>query len=203
MFEMLDFLEGDTSLDDAPELGGEGSLEFPDLALPDSRTYGEIEDLRLFIRRASCSFSSSSISTSFISSPTPSSGDIFLASINIFTPKTRKSAAARKFVSHFGIRVGTAWPRSAERTVMVIRALKAAEKTIHLSWRIAISAAIRKVLSPISENIIMVKARKRECSGWMTALSSSGACVFGAGFSESGMKVLSLGDEGFSGSGIS
>lgn len=64
-----------------------------------------------------------------------------------------------------GMRVGTAWPSKAERTVMVTSAEKAAVKTSILSWRMAMSAATRKVLSPISEKSIMVKERRRECMG--------------------------------------
>ena len=69
-----------------------------------------------------CSFSSSSISTSFISSLTPSSGEILRASSSIRTPKTRKRPAARKLVMCGEIREGTAWPSTALRTVMVMRA---------------------------------------------------------------------------------
>jgi hypothetical protein len=173
--------EGELSLDDEGDglSGGDGSLVVDDLDFrtpprPDSSTYGVTADDRLrFILRCWCSFSSSSISTSFISSPTPSSGDILRASRSIFTPKTRKRPAARKFVTDFGMRVGTAWPNRAERTVMVMSAEKAAVKTTILSWRIAMSAATRKVLSPTSEKRIMVKERRRECMGWMTALGSS------------------------------
>ena len=173
--------DGELSLDEEGEglSGGDGSLVVEDLAFltpprPDSSTYGVTADDRLlFILRCWCSFSSSSISTSFISSPTPSSGDIFRASRSIFVPKTRKSPAARKLVTDFGMRVGTAWPNMAERTVMVMSAEKAAVKTSSLSWRIAMRAATRKVLSPTSENSIMVKERRRECMGWMTALGSS------------------------------
>lgn len=56
----------------------------------------------------------------------------------------------------------------AERTVMVMSAEKAAEKTRRRGWRIAINAATRNVLSPISENRIMVKERNNECIGLMT-----------------------------------
>ena len=80
----------------------------------------------------------------------------------ILVPKTRKRIAARKFVMRFGIKVGTAWPRTAERIVIAIRAVKAAEKTRRRGCFMAINAAIRKVLSPISENIIIVKERRKE-----------------------------------------
>lgn len=70
----------------------------------------------------------------------------------------------------FGIRVGTAWPRTAERIVMAMRAVKAAEKTSRRGCFMAISAAIRKVLSPISENTIIVKERRKECRGWIKEL---------------------------------
>ena len=46
-----------------------------------------------------------------------------------------------------------------------MRAAKAAEKTIRRGCFIAISAAIRNVLSPISEKIIIVRERTKECSG--------------------------------------
>ena len=48
-----------------------------------------------------------------------------------------------------------------------MRAVKAAEKTISRGCFIAIKAAIKKVLSPISEKIIIVSERTKECSGWM------------------------------------
>lgn len=65
----------------------------------------------------------------------------------------------------FGISVGTAWPRTAERIVMAIRAVKAAEKTRKRGCFMAMRAAIRKVLSPISENMIIVKERRKEWRG--------------------------------------
>ena len=61
--------------------------------------------------------------------------------------------------------MGTAWPRTADRIVMAIRAEKAAEKTRRRGCFIAIRAAIRKVLSPISEKIIMVRDRMKEWRG--------------------------------------
>lgn len=65
----------------------------------------------------------------------------------------------------FGINVGTAWPRTAERIVMAIRAVKAAENTRRRGCFMAMRAAIRKVLSPISENMIIVKERRKEWRG--------------------------------------
>jgi hypothetical protein len=56
---------------------------------------------------------------------------------------------------------------------MTIRAEKAAEKTRRRGCRIAMRAATRKVLSPISEKMIMVKESMKEWKGWMTPLGSS------------------------------
>lgn len=56
--------------------------------------------------------------------------------------------------------VGTAWPRTAERTVMTRSAERAAEKTRRRSCFMAMRAAIRKVLSPISEKRIIVRERR-------------------------------------------
>lgn len=53
---------------------------------------------------------------------------------------------------------------------MTASALNAAEKTSMRGWRIAISAATRKVLSPISEKTIMVSERKNESEGWIISL---------------------------------
>ena len=77
-------------------------------------------------------------------------------------------------------------------------------KTTILSWRIAIRAATRKVLSPISENMIIVKDRKSECMGEMNAGSWDGSRgLLGAVLGLSGMMVSSLGEDGFSGMGMS
>ena len=64
-----------------------------------------------------------------------------------------------------GISVGTAWPRTADKIVITIRAGNAAENTNSGGYFIAMSAAMRKVLSPISENTIMVRERRKECRG--------------------------------------
>ena len=45
MFWTLDFLDGDVSREEAPEDGGEGSRELLDLARPDSRIYGETDEV--------------------------------------------------------------------------------------------------------------------------------------------------------------
>lgn len=50
----------------------------------------------------------------------------------------------------------------ADKTVIAMRAAKAAEKTKRRGCFIAIKAAIRKVLSPISEKTIMVSERRNE-----------------------------------------
>jgi hypothetical protein len=68
-------------------------------------------------------------------------------------------------VNRFGINVGTAWPRTADRIVIAINAEKAAEKTRSLSCFIAMRAAIKNVLSPISEKRIMVSERTYEWKG--------------------------------------
>lgn len=171
-FERVDVRDGEFSREEEEVglSGGEGSRfvadrDFRAPALPDSSMYGVTDERRRDIRRCWCSFSSSSISTSFISSPTPSSGDIAWASRRSLTPKMKKRPAARKFVKVLGIRVGTAWPRTAERMVMAMRAEKAAEKTTMRGWRMAISAATRKVLSPTSEKRIMVNERRKEWRG--------------------------------------
>lgn len=77
-------------------------------------------------------------------------------------------------MKRFGTRVGTAWPRMAERIVMAMRAVKAAEKTTKRGCFMAMRAAIRKVLSPISENIIIERERRNEWRGW---IREAGAAV--------------------------
>lgn len=126
-----------------------------------------MEERRRPAFRANSSFSSSSISTSFISSLTPCERGIANPSLSILAPKTRNSTAAKKFVKRFGISVGTAWPNIADRIVMHIRAEKAAVKTTRRGCFIAMRAAMRKVLSPISEKIIIVRERKKEWRGWI------------------------------------
>ena len=149
--------------DEGGETGGAGSLEFDrdflDPIRPDSSMYGVIEDRRRPNFRASSSFSSSSSSTSFISSLTPASGLMVYPSLSILAPNIRNSPAARKLVRRLGMRAGTAWPKMADRTVMGARAENAAENTKRRSYFMAMRAAIRKVLSPISENRIIVKER--------------------------------------------
>jgi hypothetical protein len=72
---------------------------------------------------------------------------------------------------------------------MVIRAENAAEKTSIRSCFIAIRAAIRNVLSPISENRIIVSERMNECNGWIRpSFSSSGLSYLRVGF-ESGFEM--------------
>ena len=51
--------------------------------------------------------------------------------------------------------------------VMAMSAVKAAENTTKRGCFIAINAAMRKVLSPISEKMIIVRERTKECNGWM------------------------------------
>ncbi len=126
------------------------------LPRPISRAYGETPEPLRPSFRARFSFSSSSISTSCISADTPSSGLMARPSRSKRAPKIRNRTAARKVVRRLGIRVGTACPRTAERMVMAMRALRAAENTTRRSCFMAMSAATRKVLSPISEKMIMV-----------------------------------------------
>jgi hypothetical protein len=101
------------------------------------------------------------------------------------TPKTRNSAAAAKWVKRSETNEGTVWPRRAERTVMTMSAEKAAEKTSSRGCRMAIKAATRNVLSPISEKMIMVKESRNEWNGCITPPASSPgrfeAGVFGFG----------------------
>ena len=63
------------------------------------------------------------------------------------------------------LKCGTACPREALRTVITTNEAKAAENTTALGCRIAMSAAIRNVLSPNSEIIIMVKENRKACNG--------------------------------------
>ena len=70
--------------------------------------------------------------------------------------------AAATFVKRFGMREGTACPRMALRMVMAKRAVKAAEKTTNRGCFMAMRAATKKVLSPISEKTIMVRDRTKE-----------------------------------------
>ena len=65
----------------------------------------------------------------------------------------------------------------------------------------AISAATRNVLSPISEKMIIVNESIKECMGEMTAGSCSSGFLGVVGFSEESMS--SFGEDGFSGWGIS
>ena len=55
-----------------------------------------------------------------------------------------------------------------------MRAVKAAEKTTSRGCFIAISAAMRNVLSPISENMIIVRESTKECKG---CIIEAGAAV--------------------------
>lgn len=102
------------------------------------------------------------------------------------------------------MRVGTAWPKTADRTVMTMSAEKAAEKTRIRGCRIAISAATRKVLSPISEKMIMVRESTKEWNGWITPPASGSSDV---GLPVPVLGVVSSGlvfsDEGGIGCGIS
>lgn len=161
----------DPSGEEGGESRGAGSRVFERvfrvLTRPDSSTYGDIEDRRRPILRASSSFSSNSISTSLISSLTPCSGRNEYPSLSNFAPKNRNNEAAKKFVKRLGMSVGTACPSTAERMVMTIKAEKAPEKTISRGCFIAIRAAIRKVLSPISEKTIIARERTKECNGCM------------------------------------
>lgn len=72
---------------------------------------------------------------------------------------------AAKLVHCLGRRVGTAWPRMAERMVMTISDEMAAEKTSVRECFMAIKAAIRNVLSPISANRIMINDIVNEWNG--------------------------------------
>ena len=175
--------EGERSGDDEGLRGGDGNLDperdFLEFAGPSpiSRAYGDIDERRRPCCRARFSFSSNSISTSCISAATPSSGLIANPSLSMRPPKMRNKADARKLVNRFGINVGTAWPNTAESMVMAINAEKAAENTSNRSCFMAINAAIRKVLSPTSENRIMVRERRKECRGWMRPSFSSSPCI--------------------------
>lgn len=85
---------------------------------------------------------------------------------------------------------------------MAMRAEKAAVKTTVRGCRMAMRAATKKVLSPISENIIMVKDSINEWKGWITPLgspSSESGMVLGGDVSNGS----SLRDDGGTGWGIS
>ena len=79
------------------------------------------------------------------------------AFMNIFAPKKRKRMDAAICVHLHGMRVGRRWPIAAERMDMTTREPNAPAKTSSRGWRIARIAAMQKVLSPISENIIIAK----------------------------------------------
>lgn len=91
-------------------------------------------------------------------------------------------------MKRLGIKVGTAWPRTAERMVMAMRAEKAAEKTRSRGCFMAIRAAMRKVLSPISEKRIIVKDSRSECNGWIKPLASPGKSM--SGFLRPGLDTI-------------
>lgn len=57
----------------------------------------------------------------------------------------------------------TTHPNSAERMVITANALIAAKKTVSLLLVIAMMAAMKKVLSPISETIITDKDSTKPC----------------------------------------
>ena len=94
-------------------------------------------------------------------------------------------------VNRFGIRVGTACPRTAERIVIAINAEKAAEKTSNLSCFIAMRAAIKNVLSPISEKRIIVRERMYEWKGCISPsfASSTGRSYLGCDVFDSGLEM--------------
>jgi hypothetical protein len=62
--------------------------------------------------------------------------------------------AAASWVHVRGIRVGSRYPSEADNADMSSREAKAPEKTMRRGWRIANKAAMRNVLSPISETRI-------------------------------------------------
>ncbi|KAH3669348.1 hypothetical protein OGAPHI_001469 [Ogataea philodendri] len=96
-----------------------------------------------------------SSSTSAISSPIPASLDIDSPSRRRLIPNTMNSTPAKNWVNLCGIRAGNAWPTTPESTVISTRAANAAENTTALGCFIAMSAATRNVLSPISLTTIM------------------------------------------------
>ena len=101
------------------------------------------------------------------------------------------------------MRVGTAWPSTADRIVIAISAVNAAENTTKRGCFIAINAAMRKVLSPISEKMIIVRERTKECNGWiMEAGAEESMGIDGV----KGLRIASgslLGTVGGTGRGIS
>ena len=79
-------------------------------------------------------------------------------------------------VQLLGMRVGRRWPIAAERMDMKTREPNAPAKTNSRGWRMARMAAMRNVLSPISENIIIAKDWSK-ASGPLSSLSSSSSFV--------------------------
>lgn len=53
-------------------------------------------------------------------------------------------------------------PKNPDKTVMMVNEIAAAENTSRRAWRIAIRAAIKKVLSPISDRPIMATAMAKD-----------------------------------------
>jgi len=86
-----------------------------------------------------------------------------LASMNIFAPNTKNRTDAAICVHFRGMSVGSRWPIAADRMDMTTREPNAPAKTSIRGWRMARMAAMRKVLSPISEMRIMEKDWTRAC----------------------------------------
>lgn len=80
--------------------------------------------------------------------------------------------------------MGTAWPRTADKIDITIKDANAAVNTTTRGCFIAMRAAMRNVLSPISENRIMIKERVKECHGELIVpdiSSSSSSLNFSGG----------------------
>lgn len=63
-----------------------------------------------------------------------------------------------------GTKLGKTWPKNADRTDMMAKEEKAAANTTNRECFMAIIAAIKKVLSPISDTMIMSKEIRKDFS---------------------------------------
>lgn len=79
-----------------------------------------------------------------------------------------------KWVWRSDIKVIKEWPTIPDKIVIIASDEAAEENTSNLGWRIAIKAAIRKVLSPISDTPIMETAMMKDFVGFSTC---SGLCT--------------------------
>ena len=100
-------------------------------------------------------------SSSKLTPPSPAS-----PSHSDLAPNTKNSATAAQCVHFFEISAGAAHPRKADSAVIVASAPIAPAKTSFCGCFIAMMAAMKKVLSPISETRIMPQDLRKPCFGW-------------------------------------